>query len=201
MDKYLDIIIPDGNDLQAMGYSKLLGAVHGINKAAHAGLVVSFPRWVEPLFVKGEMLSRGALGCVLRVFGSQDSLNLLLQRTELTSAAAARIIYVNEIQDTPAHSQWVSFRRDRSGDKVGPSHMRRLARRLAARGEAVPLSDAISKLKGGKVPYLTIEAYSHSTDSRFGLRIKRILTTPEVGATGRFDSYGLALEGAAVPSF
>lgn len=165
-------------------YARLLKGVHLANVEGHE-LSVDWPEWRE---------ERGQFGRIMRVFGTEAGIEHLLERitpllaNDLLKCANA----ISPVPDCITGTHW--YRRDRKADKNTPSHIGRLKRRAALRGEVhVPPISARS-------PGLhTLRLQSESTRKSFYMDICRKGSSDEPERQKPSpDIYGF---GVVVPSF
>jgi CRISPR-associated endoribonuclease Cas6/Csy4 subtype I-F len=137
---YTDIRLFQGADPDGIidAISRLLGVLHGINRAhgEHGDqhlqkgdypLGIAFPYWQAPTLSAQKRLSQGTIGPVLRIFGPETLLDMINQHALLQSLIMEGRAEPGQILAVPEKpEQWVSYKRYHAKEKsVSNSYQRR----------------------------------------------------------------------------
>lgn len=188
MDHYQDIkILPDPEFPPSTLMNALFAKLHRILVQLKSNAIgISFP---------GADEKRRALGCVLRLHGTESGLQNLQAQNWLTGMRDH--VNLAEIRPVPSNVQHCRVKRAQA-----KSSAERLRRRHCKRHEGVTESDALGLIPNSvekrlELPFLQLK--SESTGQRFRLFIEH--QTPQAQpVTGEFNSYGLSGK-ATVPWF
>jgi CRISPR-associated endoribonuclease Cas6/Csy4 subtype I-F len=148
--------------------------------------------------------SRPSLGNRVRVFGEEA----LMQELEQALTASMRdYLFVSNTKRVPVTATHVSVRRDRDAFETAADSrrkLRRLVRRAEARGAPMDpseikqrLADAARRKPDGRLPFFAV--VSKSNGQNYAIAFRQIVS--QTAGVGRFDCYGLSLDGATVPHF
>lgn len=223
---YTDIVLYQGADPDGIqdGMARLLGVLHGINRAhgSHGDqhrqkgdypLAVAFPHWQNPLFSAQKRLSNGTPGPILRAFGPEHLLNMLCQHKLLQSLELEGRAQAGPVRPVPENiERWVRFSRYHQREKqVSASYRRRLERRRATSTQSnqpaeetttnPTLNDKRQHEIAKVTPYVFVSIL-RKDKPLFWLPVRRKLysTTEKPNQTLKINSWGLVTEGA-LPDF
>jgi CRISPR-associated endoribonuclease Cas6/Csy4 subtype I-F len=172
---YLDFT-PKGAGVVYELYGRIVSCVH-LNNSKDCNLAVNWPHWSS---------STGQFGSILRVFGKPEELLRLVK--QLAGLIDSKLIDCGELASVPADapvSDWM-FVRDRQASHSSPSYARRIARRAAAREEAIPTCSlgakaltvthwlpmqSVSTQQSYRMDIMRVPAVSDSKPSVFGLSV------------------------------
>ena len=176
---YFDVTaIPQEELIQPEVMAIIFGALHPLLPQFKGAIGVGFPHYY---------LRRAKFGPLLRVFGEQHALENVARALRQTEAGGDGLI--DSVTEIPQIVEgYAHFKRVR---KKGMSDLRRLKKRMEARGEwseEVGLQIAARYAKPLELPYLVLK--SKSTGKKFSLWIERSLANNR--GEGKFDAYGLS---------
>lgn len=139
MTHYTDIRLYQGADPDGItdALSRLLGVLHGINRAhgthgdqhrqkGNYPLSIAFPHWQAPTLSAHKRLSQGATGPIFRIFGPESLLDMLIRHTltqSLIMEGRAQTRKILTVPDNP--EQWVSYKRYHHHEKSASNSYKR----------------------------------------------------------------------------
>jgi len=142
---------------------------------------------------------------VVRVFGDPNVLMGLFVQQSFAALVGGGAIHLGQqpIRQVPQDVTWVSYTRNRSAEKSSVGWAIRSDRRFRARtGDGNRADERLQKLSERPVKKRTpffVNIGSSTTAQRFRLFVDETSSTGPGEA--RFNNYGLALPGSAVPAF
>ena len=189
MNSYFEIkAIPDPELLQSAVISHLMQCLHSYLPNYEGRIGLGFPGYGQ----------QRTLGGIIRVLGSTEDLNLLLQQLKADNHSSSYAL-LTEILEVPKNINLhaVYSRKHAKGNSNFERLRKRHIERQTWTGE---LGNKVLEKYSQSIHLPHIYLRSGSTQqAKFPIFIKReMMPTPK---TGSFNAYGLSLEGATIPLF
>lgn len=187
MDHYFDLkALPDAELVQSAVVAQLLQMLHGFLPEYEGELGLDFPGYGQ----------QRTLGGIIRVLGPEAGVSRLVQQLQ-DHRDCRDYGLLGEVKAIPDSTRFVANRRHHV---KGNSRMQRHKKRHEQRGTWTPelaLILAAAYTKPSRLPF--IQLHSGSTGQQFLLFVDR--RVKPVAKPGKFNSYGLSLDGSTVPAF
>jgi CRISPR-associated endoribonuclease Cas6/Csy4 subtype I-F len=206
---FIDVFL-HGDLRDSFALKQVLAAVHSTNRQCGRQatnsyrLGIAFPFWIDPKFHATKMLGFGSTGPVVRVMSSSnEALNLLSQNASLLHLQSIGDTAFTPLAEVPSQiNTWAAFRRASDAESLTPSHIRRLEKRVVARGASSIQSSAQDHaFKVQPSGYLKIPLKSESTNQTFKRCVRKFDFSEPSITQFEFDSWGLSKPTCRVPMF
>ena len=200
MKSYFDITIQSQPSDVHHFLGKVYRVLHGILSDIFKGKVgISFPEWSDHEFnIDGEVVSKGEIGRVIRLFGNTEDLVEIRRNPALDHYAERQAIRIGIIEAVSETEKFILFIRDRRKEKQTAGFRRRSRRRDKKRALAAPFQkkEYLEKPK----PYTShyIPLLSSSNGHPYSLSIRKEYGEHKLG---EFNRYGLSKEKSSLPDF